>query len=124
MEEQRIDPVTRRSFMEKAGVATLATASLATVGSPEASAASNPGSKALATPPARTYYAMQRVVQEWGFSSGKAYSDPFNQVELDVIFTDPQGQEHRMPTFWAGGQPWRVRFSAAKTGKSPSRPVS
>lgn len=124
MEDRKIDPVTRRSFIEKAGIATLATASLATAGTSEAATASTPNSKPLATAPPRTYYATQRLVQEWGFTSGKAYSDPFNQVELDVIFTDPQGQEHRMPTFWAGDQTWRVRFSAAKTGKYTFRTVS
>src|SRR3954471_1754414 len=108
MDDKKIDPVTRRSFMGKAGIATLATASLATEAT--AAAGSTKG-------PARTYYATQRVVQEWSFTSGKAYTDPFNQVELDVIFTDPQGKEHRMPAFWAGDQTWRVRFSGAKMGK-------
>src|SRR6476659_9942426 len=119
MEDRKIDPVTRRSFIGKSGIASLATASLATAGSLDALAATVRNAQ-----PARTYYATQRVVQEWGFTSGKAYADPFNQVELDAIFTDPQGQEHRMPTFWAGGQTWRVRFSAAKTGKYTFRTVS
>jgi hypothetical protein len=120
MENGKVAPVSRRSFIEKAGIATLATASLATAGSSEASSAPTGSSKAVP----RTYYATQRLVQEWGFTSGKAYADPFNQVELNVIFTDPQGQEHRMPTFWAGGQTWRVRFSAAKIGKYTFRTVS
>ena len=120
MEDGKITPVTRRSFIEKAGITTLATASLATAVSSEASSAPTRSSKGAP----RTYYATQRLVQEWGFTSGKAYADPFNQVELDVIFTDPQGQEHRMPAFWAGGQTWRVRFSAAKTGKYTFRTVS
>ena len=119
MEDRKIDPVTRRSFIGKSGIASLATASLATAGSLDALAATVRNAQ-----PARTYYATQRVVQEWGFTSGKAYSDPFNQVELDVIFTDPQGQEHRMPAFWAGDQTWRVRFSATKTGKHTFRTVS
>jgi hypothetical protein len=102
MEDRKIDPVTRRSFIERAGMATLATGLLAATGASETSAAATPNSKPFAIAPPRTYYATQRLVQEWGFTSGKAYSDPFNQVELDVIFTDPQGLEHRMPTFWAG----------------------
>jgi len=119
MEDRKIDPVTRRSFIGKSGIASLATASLATAGSLDALAATVRNAQ-----PARTYYATQRVVQEWGFTSGKAYSDPFNQVELDVIFTDPQGEEHRMPAFWAGDQNWRVRFSGTKTGKHTFRTVS
>ena len=42
-------------------------------------------------------YATQYCASEWSFASGKAYSDPFNQVELDVLFSDPQGQEWRVP---------------------------
>src|SRR5215472_15956242 len=123
MEDRKIEPVTRRSFMEKAGVATLAAASLATAGTSEASTAPTPNSKSATALP-RTYYATQWIVQEWAFTSGKAYSDPFNQVELNVIFADPQGQEDRMPAFWAGDQTWRVRYSAGKIGKYTFRTVS
>ena len=53
---------------------------------------------------------------EWGFESVATYADPFNDVVLDVLVTDPDGREVRVPTFWAGDQSWRVRFAAAKLG--------
>src|ERR1700686_2125397 len=120
MEDGKIDPVTRRFFIAKAGIATLGTTSLAAA----ASATSADGSKGHHSSVQTTYYATQRLVQEWSFTSGKTYTDPFNQVELDVIFTDPQSKEHRAPSFWAGEQTWKVRFSAASPGKYVFRTVS
>ncbi|HGE71161.1 TPA: DUF5060 domain-containing protein, partial [Candidatus Poribacteria bacterium] len=61
-------------------------------------------------------YGIQNCPIEWAFSSGKAYNNPFSDIELDVVFTDPDGVEMRVPTFWSGDQTWRVRFSAPKTG--------
>ena len=65
----------------------------------------------------RTVSAVQSVVTEWTFSSAKAYSNPPNDVVLDVVFVDPAGQEHTVPAFWAGGQTWRVRYAPAQTGE-------
>ena len=61
-------------------------------------------------------YAAQNSVIEWGYTSGKKYDDPFNEVELDVIFTDPNGEERRVPAFWAGEGDWRVRYSSPVEG--------
>ena len=55
-------------------------------------------------------------VKELMFSSRKVYSDPFNEVEVDVEYTDPQGQKHKMPAFWAGEQTWRVRYAPQLAG--------
>lgn len=60
--------------------------------------------------------AMQNVVSEWSFDSTKAYADPFHDVDVDVLFKGPRGQEVRVPAFWAGGQTWRVRFASHETG--------
>jgi hypothetical protein len=54
---------------------------------------------------------------EWAFSSGKQYRDPFNEVELDVIFQRPDKTEQRVPAFWAGENTWRVRYSPPLPGK-------
>lgn len=116
MGRKNVESVTRRSFMGKAGVAALGTASLA--GAAAETAKSKQSSSST------TYYATQRLVQEFSFSSGKTYTDPFNQVELDVIFTDPRGKEYRMPAFWAGEQIWKVRFGAPTSGKYSFRTVS
>ena len=111
--------VSRRSFLEKAG-RTLAAGSV----SIEANAAGGAGKgKAPDTEdPAR--YGIARCVAEWSYSSGKAYADPFNDVELDVVFTDPQGHEQTMPAFWAGEQTWRIRYSAMEAGRYTYRTVS
>ena len=46
---------------------------------------------------------------EFSFTSSKTYPDPFNEVELDLIFTAPSGDPLRVPAFWSGGNTWRAR---------------
>jgi len=53
---------------------------------------------------------------EWSYLSGKQYSDPFNQVELDAVITLPSGAEERIPGFWAGGSAWRIRYNPSAPG--------
>jgi Protein of unknown function (DUF4038)/Domain of unknown function (DUF5060) len=60
---------------------------------------------------------------EWSYSSGKQYSDPFNQVDMDVIVTTPQGHEERVPAFWAGGSIWRARYAPSVPGTYRLRSV-
>jgi hypothetical protein len=72
---------------------------------------------------AQARYAIQNCVTEWSYSSQKIYKDPFNQVELDVAFTDPQGREQQVPAFWAGGQIWRVRFAPQSVGRFTFRTI-
>jgi len=74
--------VSRRSFLEKAGVTlgTLSQVSPAKGGGPPASGtAKRP--KAGAT----VQYGTERCVVEWAYYSGKAYADPFNDLEVDVV---------------------------------------
>jgi len=59
---------------------------------------------------------VQREAVEWSYTSSKAYADPFNDVEVDVIFTNERGRQWRVPAFWAGGNEWRVRFAAPEPG--------
>jgi hypothetical protein len=56
------------------------------------------------------------VMVETALVSDRTYSDPFNQVTVDVIFTDPQGRELRVPAFWAGGTAWKVRYASPTLG--------
>lgn len=56
----------------------------------------------------------ERIV-EWTVSSRKAYEDPFNDVDVDVIFTK-DGRSWRVPTFWRGDQEWTVRFAPPTPG--------
>ena len=66
---------------------------------------------------AQTRAAIARCPTEWSFRSGKAYADPFSDVELDVVFQDAAGQTMRVPAFWAGDQEWRVRFAPPRAGR-------
>jgi hypothetical protein len=65
----------------------------------------------------QTRFAALHAPTEWSLESGKHYSDPFNDVELDVLFTSPSARQMRVPAFWAGGTTWRVRFAAQEVGR-------
>ena len=53
---------------------------------------------------------------EWHYVSGEKYPDPFNDIELDVLVSNSDGESWRVPAYWAGGNEWRVRFAAPKPG--------
>jgi hypothetical protein len=55
-------------------------------------------------------------VAEWTIESSRNYVDPFNDVDVDVIFSR-DGQSWRVPTFWRGGQQWTVRFAPPTPGE-------
>jgi len=110
---------TRRSFLQKAGAGTIALDPLAGKKKGAGAAASRDSKPTL---PARLGVA--HTVTEWAFVSGKAYADPFNDLELDVVFTGPEGREQRVPAFWAGGQTWRVRFAPPSPGRYTFRTIS
>ena len=55
-------------------------------------------------------------VTEVRLQSAKAYDHPFVDLELDAIVTRPDGQELRVPMFWAGEQEWRLRYAAHQLG--------
>lgn len=55
-------------------------------------------------------------VSEWNYISRKIYINPFNEILLDVIITHEDGNSWIVPTFWAGEQEWKVRFSPPKQG--------
>jgi hypothetical protein len=84
---------------------------------------------AAAVPAAKSGFGEDRVATcgmptEWSYVSGKQYSDPFNQIELDAVVATPSGQEERVPAFWAGGSTWRVRYSPPAPGAYRIRSVS
>ena len=70
-----------------------------------------------------TKVGVKNCLMEWTFRSDKTYADPFNDVELDVVFTDPDGEERRVPAFWAGDDVWRVRYASPKVGTHRYRTV-
>ena len=55
-------------------------------------------------------------LKEWTFTSAHAYADPFNDVQLDMVMTAPDGSHLRIPAFWSGQQSWRVRYSSPQVG--------
>ena len=59
----------------------------------------------------------QNIVTEIAFQSTVAYSDPYNEVDVDVVVTSPVGPKTRHPAFWAGDKVWKFRFSAPAPGE-------
>jgi len=57
----------------------------------------------------------QERLVEWTIESHKAYTDPFNDVDVDVVFTKDD-QSWRVPTFWRGENRWTVRFAPPVSG--------
>lgn len=55
-------------------------------------------------------------VTELRFASTTEHTDPFNDVSLDAVFTDPDGAQRRVPAFWAGGNVWKVRYASPAAG--------
>jgi hypothetical protein len=55
------------------------------------------------------------------FHSSKSYDDPFNQLELDVLFENDEGRIWRVPAFWRGGLSWTVRFRPDAAGEFTCR---
>jgi hypothetical protein len=54
-------------------------------------------------------------ILEWTVESQRIYADPFNDVDVDVVF-QLKGQTWRVPTFWRGANRWTVRFAASTPG--------
>ncbi len=56
------------------------------------------------------------VAVELTFSAKRQHADPFKDVILDVLFTQPDGKSLRVPAFWAGGDQWKVRYASPQIG--------
>ena len=66
---------------------------------------------------------MQNCMTEFPLISGKEYGDPFNDVQLDAVFTAPDGTERVVPAFWAGENVWRIRYSSPLIGRHSYRTI-
>jgi len=53
---------------------------------------------------------------ELAFSSERGEGTPPGDIELDVVFTTPDGAELRVPAFRAGDGVWRVRYASPTVG--------
>ncbi len=40
-----------------------------------------------------------------------------DRLEVDGVFTAPDGRTLRVPAFWAGGNVWKLRYASAQTGR-------
>ncbi|HWW00677.1 MAG TPA: DUF4038 domain-containing protein [Candidatus Acidoferrum sp.] len=56
------------------------------------------------------------VMVEATFSATRTYLDPFNELTLDVVFSEPRGGELRVPAFWASSNVWKVRYASPVPG--------
>ena len=65
---------------------------------------------------AESRHTQANVMIETAFTSRTERHDPFNEVTLDVVFTEPGGVERRVPAFWAGGTTWKVRYASLLVG--------
>ena len=118
-----MDQISRRKFLGTATVGAAAS-ELLPAKEKDASGAAAMTRKRIPQPATPLLYATARAVMEWSVASGKSYANPFDEVEVDVIFADTDGHEWRVPTFWAGGQSWRVRFAPPAPGRYTSRTVA
>ena len=57
------------------------------------------------------------VPVEITLTARQPHADPFNDVTVDVLFTDPGGALRRVPAFWAGGSLWKVRYASQLAGR-------
>lgn len=55
------------------------------------------------------------VAQELEFTSSKTYLNPFEDVDIEAVFTCGN-KKLTIPGFWDGGNTWRIRFSLSKEG--------
>ncbi len=66
---------------------------------------------------ASVYQTEANVMVEIPFEAKLSHPDAFNSVKVDVLFTDPRGHQLRVPSFWAGGKTWKVRFASPLMGR-------
>jgi hypothetical protein len=55
-------------------------------------------------------------VAEVALISGKTYRNPFVEIELNAVVTQPDGNKLRVPMFWAGGERWCLRYASPVLG--------
>jgi len=48
--------------------------------------------------------------------SGKTYKNPFVEIELNAVVTQPDGNKLPVPMFWAGGNRWCLRYASSTVG--------
>jgi len=64
----------------------------------------------------KKYNVEKNCVVELDFRSSREYKNPFNEIELDGLFTGPDGKTVKIPAFWAGGDLWKIRYASPVKG--------
>src|SRR6185503_5008742 len=67
--------------------------------------------------PAANYTTEANVMVEIPLQAKQSYTDPFNELNVDIVFTDPKGRELQVPAYWAGGNLWKVRYASPVIGR-------
>jgi hypothetical protein len=60
---------------------------------------------------------------EFTFKAQTNVEDPFNTLNLDVVFTAPNGSRKTVPAFWAGHGNWTVRYASPLLGTHTFRTI-
>ena len=66
-----------------------------------------PAIPAAAAQTPRNVRTVTSTVAEIAFQSARNYRDPFRDVTLDIVFTEPSGRTLVVPAFWAGAGAWK-----------------
>lgn len=56
-------------------------------------------------------------VAEVTLVSVKTYTNPFTEIELIAVVTQPGGKKLKVPMFWAGDKQWSLRYASNIIGK-------
>ncbi len=68
-------------------------------------------------------YGQTNVPIELTLTAARPYADVFNEIEVDVIWQAPSGEERIVPAFWVGGSIFRARYASAEPGRHRYRTV-
>jgi len=118
-----MDSSSRRSFLSKAALGTLSVTAFTQAQESTAGSKSDARERVTSIKEETTQPGVEHCVTEWVLHSAKVYSDPFNDVELDVVLTDPQGRAQRVPSFWRGENVWSVRYAPHSAGRYSYRTI-
>jgi hypothetical protein len=55
-------------------------------------------------------------IAEMALVSAKMYKNPFVEIELNAVVTQPDGTKLTVPMFWAGGNRWCLRYASSVAG--------
>lgn len=62
-------------------------------------------------------HAHVNVPLEFSLTGDGSYTDVFNEIEVDILVTGPDGRAQRVPAFWKGGTAFGARVAAPAPGR-------